>query len=72
MVHLTTYLDLKSCKILISGFDFKSNLTAVIGDLANLSFLASYVSCHKAMAYDKYEEEQDWWQTIPRLFMGAR
>ncbi len=33
--HLTTYLDLESLQIQRSGFDFKSNLTSVIGDLAN-------------------------------------
>ncbi len=52
MAHLTTYLDLESHKILRSGFDFKLNLTSAIGDLANRGFLASYVSHHKAMAYD--------------------
>jgi hypothetical protein len=35
MTHLTTYLDLKSLDIQRSSFDFKSNLTSVIGDLAN-------------------------------------
>ncbi len=53
MACLTTYLDIESCKILRSGFDFTSNLTSEIGDLANHGFLASYVSCHMAMAYDK-------------------
>ncbi len=57
VVHLTTYLDLKSCKILRSGFDFKSNLTSAIGDLANCGFLASYVSRHKAMAYNTCPHE---------------
>jgi hypothetical protein len=52
MAQLTNYLDLKSYEILRSGFDFKSNLTSAIGDLANGGFLASYVSRHKAMAYD--------------------
>ncbi len=52
VVHLTTYLDLESREILRSGFDFKSNLTSAIGDLENRGFLASYVSHHKAMAYD--------------------
>ena len=52
MGRLTTYLDIKSHKILRSGFDFTSNLTSAIGDLANCGFLASYVSHHKAMAYD--------------------
>ncbi len=52
MGHLTTYLDIESCKILRSGFDFTSNLTSAIGDLANRGFLASYVSRHTAMAYD--------------------
>jgi hypothetical protein len=45
-------LDIKSRKILRSGFDFTSNLTSAIGDLANRGFLASYVSRHTAMAYD--------------------
>jgi hypothetical protein len=53
VVRLTTYLDFKSREIRSSGFDFKSNLTSAIGDSANRSFLASYVSCHKAMAYDR-------------------
>ncbi len=35
MAHLTTYLDLKSLEIQRSGFDFKSNLTSAIGNLAN-------------------------------------
>ena len=52
MAHLTTYLDIESCKILRSGFDFTSNLTSAIGNLANHGFLASYVSRHMAMAYD--------------------
>ncbi len=33
-------------------FDFKLNLTSVISDLSKLQHLASYVSCHNAMAYD--------------------
>jgi hypothetical protein len=45
-------LDIESCKIQRSGFDFTSNLTSTIGNLANHGFLASYVSRHKAMAYD--------------------
>jgi hypothetical protein len=53
VARLPTYLDLKSCKIQRSGFDFKLNLTSAIGDLANHGFLASYVSRHKAMAYDR-------------------
>jgi hypothetical protein len=52
VAHLTTYLDLESRKILRSGFDFKSNLTSAIGYLANRGFLASYLSRHKAMAYN--------------------
>ncbi len=52
MARLTTYLDIESCKILRSGFDFMSNLTSSIGNLANHGFLASYVSRHTAMAYD--------------------
>ncbi len=50
---LTTYLDLKSHKIPRSSFNFKLNLTSVIGDLANRGFLVSYISRHKAMAHDK-------------------
>ncbi len=38
MARLTTYLDIESRKILRSGFDFKSNLTSVIGYLANRGF----------------------------------
>ncbi len=53
MAHLTTYLDIESRKILRSGFDFTLNLTSAIGDLANRGFLASYVSRHTAMAYDR-------------------
>jgi hypothetical protein len=52
MARLTTYLDLKSLKIQRSGFNFKSNLTSAIGDLANRDILASYVSRLNAMAYD--------------------
>jgi hypothetical protein len=57
VARLTTYLDLESRKILRSGFDFKSNLTSAIGNLANCDFLASYVSRHKAMAYDTRPHE---------------
>ncbi len=53
MAHLTTYLDLESLNIWRSGFEFKSNLTSAIGDLANHNILASYVSRPNAMAYDK-------------------
>jgi hypothetical protein len=53
VVHVTTYLDLESHKIRKTGFDFKLNLTSATGDLAKRGFLASYVSCHKVMAYDK-------------------
>jgi hypothetical protein len=53
VARLTTYLDLESCKILRSGFDFKSNLTSAIGDLVNRGFLVSYVCRHQAMAYDR-------------------
>ncbi len=35
MAHLTTYLDLESLEIQRSSFNFKSNLTSAIGDLAN-------------------------------------
>jgi hypothetical protein len=35
VVCLTTYLDLESLEIRRSGFDFKSNLTSAIDDLAN-------------------------------------
>ncbi len=35
VAHLTTYLDLESLEIQRSGFDFKSNLTSAIGNLAN-------------------------------------
>jgi hypothetical protein len=35
VARLTTYLDLKSLEIPRSGFDFKSNLTSAIGNLAN-------------------------------------
>ncbi len=35
MARLTTYLDLESLKIRRSGFAFKSNLTSVIGNVAN-------------------------------------
>ncbi len=52
MVRLTTYLDLESLEIQRSSFDFKSNLTSAIGDLANHNILASYVSRLNAMAYD--------------------
>ncbi len=39
MVRLTTYLDQESLEIQRSGFDFKSNLTSAIGDLANQDIL---------------------------------
>ncbi len=35
MARLTTNLDLKSLEIQRSGFNFKSNLTSAIGNLAN-------------------------------------
>jgi hypothetical protein len=35
VARLTTYLDLKSLEIQKSGFNFKLNLTSVIGNLAN-------------------------------------
>jgi hypothetical protein len=57
VARLTTYLDLKSHEILRSGFDFKLNLTSAIGDLAICGCLASYVSRHKAMAYDTHPQE---------------
>jgi hypothetical protein len=50
--HSHNYLDLESLKIQRSGFNFKSNLTSAIGDLANRDILASYVSRPNAMAYD--------------------
>jgi hypothetical protein len=56
VAHLTTYLNLESCEILRSGFNFKLNLTSAIGDLANRGFLASYVSCQKAMVFDMVTE----------------
>ncbi len=42
VARLTTYLDFKSLKIRRSGFNFKSNLTSAIGDLANCNILAGY------------------------------
>jgi hypothetical protein len=53
VARLTTYLDIESRKILRSSFNFTLNLTSAIGDLANCGFLASYVSRHTAMAYDR-------------------
>jgi hypothetical protein len=35
VARFTTYLDLESLEIRRSGFDFKSNLTSAIGNLAN-------------------------------------
>ncbi len=52
MAHLATYLDLESLEIQRSSFDFKSNLTSAIGNLANRDVLTSYVSRHNVMAYD--------------------
>ena len=66
MARLTTYLDIKSCKILRSGFDYKSNLTSAIGYLANRGFLASYVSRHKAMAYDNGQTVGLSWALVNR------
>ncbi len=57
MAHLTTYLDLESFEIRRSGFNFKSNLTSAIGDLANQDILASYVSRLNVMAYDTHPHE---------------
>ena len=54
MARLATYLDLESLEIQRSGFNFKSNLTSAIGDLANRDILASYVSRPNAMAYDRH------------------
>ncbi len=64
MECLNTYLDLEYCKILRSGFDFKSNLTSVIGNLANRSFLESYVSHHKAMAYNSRQQWMPLWPPL--------
>ncbi len=64
MARLTTYLDLESLEIQRSSFDFKSNLTSAIGDLANCNILASYVSRLNAMAYDRRQRhwrQQQWW-----------
>jgi hypothetical protein len=53
VAHLNTYLDLVSylqdTKI---RFNCKSNLTSAIGNFSESWHLASYVSCHNAMAYD--------------------
>jgi hypothetical protein len=35
-------------------FDFKSNLTSAISNFSELQHLASYVSRHNAMAYDRH------------------
>ncbi len=61
VARLTTYLDLEYCEILRSGFDFKSNLTSAIDDLANRGFLASYVSRHRAMAYGNHNQPSGGW-----------
>ncbi len=52
MAHLTTNLDLESLEIQRSGFDFRSNLTSAIGNLANRDILASFVARLNGMAYD--------------------
>ncbi len=39
MARLTIYLDLESLEIRRSGFDFKSNLTSAIGNLANCNIV---------------------------------
>jgi hypothetical protein len=63
VARLTTYLDLESLKIQRSGFDFKLNLTSVIGDLANWVVLTSYVSRLNAMAYDRqWQQRRERWQ----------
>ncbi len=67
MARLTTYLDLKSLEIQRSGFNFKSNLTSAIGNLANPDILASYVSCLNAMAYDRLKPrvaQRRWWHQL--------
>ncbi len=66
MARLTTYLDIESRKILRSGFDYTSNLTSAIGDLANRGFLGSYVSRHMAMAYDNQS-----FPTVSWLMFGS-
>jgi hypothetical protein len=56
MVCGTSYHIFGSCIYLQDTkiqFDFKSNLTSVIGDISKLGHLASYVSRHNAMAYDR-------------------
>ncbi len=76
VARLVTYLDLASIfKIQRSGFDFKSNLTSAIGYSANCGFLASYVSCHKAMTYDTRPHEwscQTWWSRGKKTFVRKK
>jgi hypothetical protein len=38
-------------------FDFKSNLTSGISNFSKSQHLASYVTCHNAMAYDTRPNE---------------
>jgi hypothetical protein len=53
-MHLATHVDLlnlsQDSEI---WFNFKSNLTSAISDLANHDILVSYVSRHNAMAYGR-------------------
>ncbi len=50
-------------------FDFNLNLTSAIGNLANRDILASYVSCHNVMAYDR-DEDNDNIDDNPTLSAG--
>ncbi len=56
MVHGTSYPLLES-QIFFQDpniqYKFKSNLTSAISNISKLQHLASYVSHHKAMAYDR-------------------
>ncbi len=72
VARLTTYLDLESLKIRRSGFNFKSNLTSAIGDLANCDTLASYVSRPNAMAYDKHSTTTKSKELSPKVIIVVR
>ena len=51
--HCRKAMERKSLEIRRSRFNFKLNPTSAIGNFCKLQHLASYVSRHNVMAYDK-------------------
>jgi hypothetical protein len=66
-MHLATHIDLLNLfQDLKIWFNYKSSLTSAISKLANCNILASYVSRHNAMAYDRVRNHakvllRAWW-----------